>query len=216
MRFKWFASVVPMFFVCIAVHAQTPDTTLPSYESLLAEVRAGNTDIDFGALRMAFTRTDAYDPYGSVAVKLRKKSMYQDMENEAYADARAGADTVLAQQFVDIDAHLIAMVAARKLDDSVGYAFHRAVALGLLSSIEASGRGLDPDSPFVIISVNEEYALMRMRGLEFTEQSLVQCASGFCDKMTANDEEGNVGTLYFDISIPMGTLGKASTNRQGR
>jgi hypothetical protein len=34
--------------------------------------------------------------------------------------------------------------------------------------------------------------------------------------MTASDEEGNVVTLYFDISIPMGTLGKASAKGHDR
>jgi hypothetical protein len=64
--------------------------------------------------------------------------------------------------------------------------------------------GKTPETAFKVISVDEEYALLREIGAKVKEQSLV----GPCDKMQVerNDKEY---TFYFDVRIPLRALRKS-------
>jgi len=174
------------------------------YDALLTRLRAGDTDVDYGAFRLAYTRTAAYAPYG-VDDTNRHQRMAEAAGAGDFATARELADTLLEENYTDIDAHVYAGYASQRLDDAARADFHAAVIRGLVGSIMASGSGDAPDSPYVVISVDEEYALMRVLGLQSQEQGLTRCAGGHqCDRVQAVGRDGGEPrALYFDVAIPM-------------
>jgi hypothetical protein len=100
-------------------------------------------------------------------------------------------------------------MAAAGLADSARGRFHRAMALGLLGAIGATGEGTE-QSPWVVLSVDEEYAVLQSQGLERQMQRTSTCGAQVrCDVLTVVGRDGAPATLYFDISLPMGWLARA-------
>ena len=172
-----------------------------AYDALVTRLRAGDTLVDYTAARMAYVKTPQYQPY---PVRWEgSQAMFDALERRKYAELRRLADSILATNYVDPDAHLGAMAAAFSLGDSARGHFHGAVFRGLIRSIGArSGRTLD--SAIIVITLQEEYALLRASGLERTTVATLQCGRSLCDQMEVVDRKSRSakGTLYFDISIP--------------
>ena len=161
--------------------------------------------VDFAALRSTYAASGDYDPYGSDA-ELRK-AMFDALGRDDFAGARRLADSALAQNYLDLFAHVGANAAASGLGDSSRADFHVAVIRGLFEAIAATGDGTEA-KPWVVLSVDEEYALLQAQGLERTQQSLSTCAGGRpCDILTVTERRGGATrTLYFDITLPHGWL----------
>ena len=64
-----------------------------------------------------------------------------------------------------------------------GVNWERDVGVGLLASIE-TGDGHSPAGAYTVIDVDEEYALMRARGLHVKSQALVQQSGHAYDMLT--------------------------------
>ena len=177
-----------------------PAAESTAYDALVSRLRAGDTLADYTALRMAYTKTPQYKPY---PVRWEgNQAMFDALERRKYAELGRLSDSILSTNYVDPDAHLGAMAAAFILGDSARGYFHGAVFRGLIRSIGArSGRTLD--SAIIVIALQEEYALLRFRGLERTTVATLQCGRSLCDQMEVIDRQSRTkSTLYFDISIP--------------
>jgi hypothetical protein len=173
---------------------------LTAYDALVSRLRSGDTLVDYTAARMAYTKTPQYQPY---PVRWEgNRAMFEALERRKYAEVRRLSDSILTTNYVDADAHLGAMAAAFSLGDSARGQFHGAVYRGLIHSIGArSGRTLD--SAIVVIALQEEYALLRSRGLERTTVVMLQCRRSLCDQMEVIHRTSRTkSTLYFDIAIP--------------
>lgn len=173
---------------------------LTAYDHLVSRMRSGDTLVDYTAARMAYTKTPKYQPY---PVRWEgNQAMFAALERRKYAEVRRLADSILITNYVDADAHLGAMAAAFSLGDSARGQFHGAVYRGLIRSIGArSGRSLD--SAVIVIALQEEYALLRARGLERTTVAMFQCGRSLCEQMEVIERRSRTKSiLYFDISIP--------------
>jgi hypothetical protein len=95
---------------------------------------------------------------------------------------------------VDIDAHMLISIADAQTGQHVDAGAHATWFRGLVDSIVASGNGTSSDSPFVVISVQEEYALLRALHLQPKRQSLL---NGGIDAIAVSDAEGREATMYF-------------------
>ena len=54
-------------FLCSAVYGQTKlaaGSDEPSYKDLVSKAKAGDTSVDFKAMRIAYSNTKVYSPYG--------------------------------------------------------------------------------------------------------------------------------------------------------
>ena len=171
------------------------------YDSLEARLIAGDTTIDFRALRLAYVATPDYDPYGMATGDTREQMMTAFFrQNDAQA-ARDAADSLLRTIYVDIDAHMILALTSASLGDTARSRFHASVARGLAASIEQPGSGTRADMPYEVISVVEEDALFRMRGLQRGTQALTTCRGQPCDRIEVRrPSTGETQVLYFDIS----------------
>lgn len=171
------------------------------YAALLAKVKAGDTGIDFARLRLSWMdskeREEAKDTGDA------EKQMFESLNGKDFAKALKDADTVIASEYVNLDAHFVAYIAHRELQETEKAKFHRAVFNGLAKSILDSGDGKTPEKAMVVIAVHEEYVVMRILGVSATKQSVTHTNGHSYDVMEVQDNKsGATGTLYFNVDIP--------------
>ncbi|HEY3886946.1 MAG TPA: DUF4919 domain-containing protein [Caulobacteraceae bacterium] len=167
------------------------------YQALLATAKAGGPAIDWGALRMAYADSAEFDLTGGGADPARKAMFAAINAGDAKA-ALAQAQLILAQDYVDIDAHVVADLANEKLGDAAGAKREHDIVVGLLRSIR-TGDGSSPAQAFTPISVGEEYAVMRAFDLKVTAQELILAAGHSYDKLDVTDSDGKTQSFYFQI-----------------
>lgn len=97
---------------------------------------------------------------------------------------------------VDIDAHFFRTVALFETGRPADGAAHKAWHQGLVDSVVRSGDGRSYASPYVVISIPEEYAVLRSLRLKRQSQSLLD---GGIDAIEVTDESGISSTVYFRL-----------------
>lgn len=173
----------------------TPTDPEARYQALLAAAKASAPYADWAGLRLAFADRPGFRLTGQAA---EKGAMFKAVEAADCDTALSEAKAVIAAAFVDADAHLITAYCEEKAGDGADAAKERDIGLGLLRSIQ-TGDGRSTTSPFTVIDVDEEYALMRALGLKVTGQALVQQGGHSFDAITASDDKGASATYYFLI-----------------
>ena len=182
--------------------------TKSTYEVLLERVKKNDPTVDFKELRLAYTDTPAYSPYGGDS--MARKSMFEALKQKDYDKTLANATTMLSANYLDIMGHFGSFVAERELGHADLSVYHRWVFEGLLNSIKNSGDGKTPETAFVVISTEEEYALFNYLGLRPQDQSLIKEKGHNYDRLTALDPQSNQTVVYFfDIDKPFNWLGKS-------
>ena len=175
------------------------------YAELVARMKSGETQVDYRALREAYAASPGYDPY---AMKVQAMiGMMVDAANAGDCDKALDlAKRITDIDFVQIDAHTVADFCYHQRKDAKRAAFHHAVALGLLRSIAASGDGKSPASAFVVVSMDEEYAMIHTLGLHVDQQALVNANGRSYDRLAVTTLDGRHLSIYFDVSRPFGSL----------
>jgi hypothetical protein len=167
------------------------------YDELIARVKRSDASVDFGHLRTLATELDSYT---AVSGGASRGAMNAALQAGDFKSALQLAQKDLDGNYLDIDAHIVAMVAADKLGDAERTAHHRYVAKGILDSIFKSGDGKTPETAFKVIAVNEEYAVVRVLGFQPSEQALHHAGGHDYDVLTVIDPETKSSvTLYFNI-----------------
>ncbi|HVM79849.1 MAG TPA: DUF4919 domain-containing protein [Stellaceae bacterium] len=201
-------AIVPIlagvFLALITAPALAADDSEPKYEALVQRLKAGDLDVDFEALRMAYTRSDYYLATDDADLAELRGAMFQALSVGDLATAGERAQRILDLVYVDIDAHLVMGIVDRRTNDDAKAEFHRAIAMGLLESIRDSGDGKSTDTAFVVISSDEEFALLRSQGLQPKGRSMIRGDGKAFDVIDAADDAGHKGRLYFNVSIPLG------------
>ena len=173
-----------------------PAAAQPTYESLLEKARKGDPGLDFTALRMAsaarLAKASAADP------ELRKK-MFEALRKDQLAAVIDIGNQVLAQNYLDIDAHMFVASAYEKNHEPEKAAPHRTMGNGLMKSILASGDGRSFKTAFVVISVEEEYSVLKHYRLRSDKQDLVTADGHSYDVLTAQTDKHEEATVYFNI-----------------
>jgi hypothetical protein len=173
------------------------------FQALLERVKKSDASVDFAKMRQLQTRLDDYSPYG-------------DSEDHPFTLLKAGnvegaqalADRMLAQNYLDLEAHFAAAEIAEKRKDEKAAAHHRYVIQGVLDSILKSGDGKSTQTAYVVVNISEEYALMGHLGLRVAGQSLINDDNGHSyDLLQGVDAEGKPAReVYFNIDALMGAL----------
>jgi hypothetical protein len=183
--------------------ASAPDSA--TYRALLSRLIAKDTTVDFTALRMAYAASPQYAPYGSPADDHRD-SLNAALRRQDYQRAIDEADSALGVDYLDVRTHVLRAYAAERRGDSLTARWDRVIATRLVNSVTGSGAGTR-DSPYVVISVAEEYAVLGMNNYERGMQALSDCNGRPCDVLEATDRQTHEKhTLYFDISLPKAHL----------
>jgi hypothetical protein len=180
---------------CLAAHAATPDDPEARYQALLAAAKASAPNADWSALRVAFAERPDFRAFAQTDAK---RQMFAAAEKSNCAVALPEAKAVIAESYIDIDAHLVAAFCEDVAGDHTGAQLDRDIGAGLVASIK-TGDGLSPAAAFTPIDVDEEYAVMRAIGAKITQQDLVQAGGHSYDALTAVDAKGQPATYYFLI-----------------
>ena len=188
---------------------QTPQKSpRPSYAALLERAKKSDATLDFKELRMAYTETSDYNPYGSDRDSRQK--MFAAVKAREFNQALEFAEKLLAKNFVDMNGQFGAYLSNRELGHADKATFHKFMFDGLVKSITASGDGKTAETAFVVISTDEEYVLFNFLGLRPTGQSLVNQNGHSFDRMTAlNPETNETVTYFFNIDKPFNWLGQS-------
>lgn len=199
-------SIALIFLLMIPVAAQEQAQKV-SYQQLLERVKKSDQTVDFTALRMAYTETPDYSPYGD---REEHKAMYEAFKAKDYAKTIKLAEKSLEKNYVDADTHFISYLAYKELKDEKKTAFHDFMVKGLLKSIIGGLDGKTTATAFKVIAVDEEYVLLRFMGMRVTGQGLVQEKEHAYDAMTVVDPETNqTMTFYFNIDKPFFWMSKS-------
>jgi len=196
MRF-WMVSLLA-FFLVAGIQAAQPAP--PKYSTLLAQLQAGNTSIDYTAFRMAC----AADEHCSEGADPDKRhTMFRSLQQNDPATVLNAANAVLQGCYADIDGHILAAAAYGRMGQPEKQQFHRAIARGLVNSILGSGDGKSAATGYVVISIHEEYSILRVLGLRPTKQGYGQAQGHWFDNFEAVSLRTGkpVPTLYFQIDI---------------
>jgi hypothetical protein len=191
------------FSAAVAQEAQS------KYDVLLAKVKAGDQAADFQELRLAYTETPQYNPYGGVKLDYGKQMVdaYKAGQNDKALEYAAA---ILKDNYVDIDAHMISAMVYKRTGNAEREKYHRFITGGLIKSIMKSGDGIKPETAFWVISVNEEYVLLQALGLKFESQSRINLNGHDYDKVKVTDPEtGKKLEIYFCIDKPYQWLSKS-------
>ncbi len=179
-----------------------------SYAALLARVKQSDSTVDFKELRLAYTETPQYSPYGGD--RDTRQKMFAALKTREFDRAVESAEKILANNFVEINAQFVADVANRELGHADKATFHKFMFDGLIKSITGSGDGHSPETAFVVISTDEEYVLFNFLGLRPAEQSLITHNGHSFDRMTAINPKTNETVVYFfNIDKPFNWLGES-------
>lgn len=165
------------------------------YQALLAAAKAVAPNADWASLRLAFAARTSFSVFGQSEAKRR---MFQAAQTGDCKTALPEARAAIEEAYVDADAHMVAAFCEDATGDLVAAKLDRDIGAGLVRSIE-TGDGYSPATAFTPITVDEEYALMRARGLKVASQALVQSGGHSYDALTADDEQGHRAVYYFLI-----------------
>src|SRR6266550_1698582 len=166
-----------------------------SYDVLLEKVKKQDAAVNFLELRLAYTETKQYNPYGGD--RETRKAMFAALNGKQYDQALLSSEKILAANYLDINAHFGSYVANRELGHAEKADYHKNVFQKLLQSISDSGDGKTVETAFIVISTDEEYALFNFMGLRPTAQELIEDKAHHYDKMTVTDPKNHQNVIYY-------------------
>jgi hypothetical protein len=209
MKLKIFLTVFCTLFLTFAGLAQEPvkppvqtetKFTAKDYQDLAAKLKAGDTNVDYKSLRMAFAETEEYSYSGPD--KAEREKYFKPFNDKKYKEALKQAEKFLEKNYVDANAHYVVYNSAKELKDDKKAEFHKTVLLGLLNSIKSGNDGLSEKTPFYVITIDEEYTLLNFLGYQRGGQALRHSEGHTFDVLTAtNSKTGEKVTLFFNIDV---------------
>jgi hypothetical protein len=175
-----------------AAPAQDPEAR---YQALLTEAKANAPNVDWAELRLAYASRPGFQVISQSAARTQ---MLQAANASNCKDALPSARAVMAEDYVDADAHMVAAFCEDAAGDAAASKLDRDIGVGLIRSIE-TGDGLSAATAFTPITVDEEYALMRALGQTVQSQDLVRQGGHAYDVLSTLDEKGQRGAYWFVI-----------------
>jgi hypothetical protein len=169
------------------------------YTALVAKLRESPQLADAKRLREVYVRTSRYQPYG--ADGFPQDQIFAAADSQRWAECRAEAEKVLDRNYMDLNAHLGAMVCNREDGRKTEAAHHETMLRQLLDAIRSTGDGKSPATAFETYYTPELYAFLGLNGLETVSQALSDENGQWFDVMAVKDREtGKEFSLYFNIT----------------
>lgn len=172
-----------------------------SYEIIALKLKAGDTKIDFRALRVAYA--DSKEALAAGSSHLTRRAMNTALLNRQFDETiRIGLD-ILKNVYISPDTHAALSRAYSEIGDRQKAEFHKTVYLGLVNSIIASGDGKSPETAYNVVTTEEEYAVMRALGLSVWSQEIVWHGGRWYETLSATNTKTNQTVkIWFNIDIP--------------
>jgi hypothetical protein len=175
--------------------------TARDYEDLLDKLKKGDTDVDYARLRLAYTETKDYAPYGGGELR---NQMMTALGEKNYKEALKRAEEMLKTNYVDLYAHFTATAAYQNLGKEKESKFHKAVFDGLMNAITQND-GLTAKTAMISIGISEQYFVMGYMGFEKQSKGLTREDGSIFDVHTSyNSETKETRKFYFNIDKVFG------------
>jgi hypothetical protein len=178
-----------------AVRADVAQDPERRYQTLLTAAKANAPKADWAELRMAYAARPGFQVLSQSAAR---RQMLDAANASNCKEALPSARAVIAEDYVDPDAHLVAAFCEEAAGDGAASKLDRDIGVGLIRSIE-TGDGLSAATAFTPINVDEEYALMRALGQKVESQDLVRQGGHAFDVLSTQDQKGQRGSYWFAI-----------------
>ena len=167
--------------------------------------------MDYTAFRFAYAASESFTP---IPFDDDGEALDDAMARGDWSAAAAVLDRLLPRGYARAHLHLYAIIVYRALADPRA-AHHEAVYDGLIESILQSGQGT-PDAPWVVISVEEEYAVLGALRLLSGEQDLLPVGDRQLDCISTvprDDPSATPVDLHFDVTLAYEALGRVVRKR---
>ncbi len=172
------------------------------YGDLLARVKEGELSVDFQRLR--FSYMESPERRAAKDVSQERAEMGRAIADRNFGRALELSEVVLKAAFIDIDGHLTACVANEELQQKWWSDYHKNVFGRLLDSILNWGDGQTAATAYKVISIQEEYAVLRVLGVTPVRQSLQRADGHSYDVFSVKDDRsGEDMQVFFNVDIPM-------------
>lgn len=219
-KFMPVIACIVFILVVIPNHALSQDTKSKydiMLQSLLERVKSKDPSLGdekvaskaFKELRFAYTETPQYNPYGGIKVKIGG-DMLTAVYNKEYKKALEFAEKILKEDYVDIDAHIVASTAYRESGNQKKADYHQAIFSMLFLSMSEDGHGDELETAIEVISVDEEYSFLNLSGLKVKSQALLQINGHNYDRLTVVDPvSSKTIKMYFCTDKPFNWFQKS-------
>jgi hypothetical protein len=182
----------------------TAPAAAPTYEELVAQVKSGNTGIDFTRLRLARTDVANFNPDVGVPDSMREE-LTQAMAANDLDKVMAVANRMLEGHYTDVLAHIALATIYERRGERARMVFEQSVAQGLVRSIGISGAGT-LESPYRAINVDEPYNFIYATGHRIVSQDRLLRSDAEIDVFEVVDQRGQRKTLHFDMKLADGAV----------
>ena len=164
-------------------------------------MKKGDTTIDFVKLRLAYTETKDYSPYGGME---ERNAMYQALGQKDFKNALKLAEEMLKTNYVDVIGQFVAFSANAELGNTKEAEFHKKVFLGLMDAI-AVNDGKTAKTAMISIGISEQYFVMNYFGFPRGNKSLLRENGSIFDvHQVTNPETKENRYFYFNIDKVFG------------
>jgi hypothetical protein len=165
-----------------ALTAPAPAGGQTDYAALVAQVKSGEKDVDYGLLREAYVKSPDYDPY-SVKILPLVHEMGTAASRSDFEATLALAKRIIAASFIVIDAHLYAAVCYDQLGQPEEAKREREIGHGLVKAILSTGDGKSPETAFTVVTVAEEYSMLLIMKARRVRQALIRQGGHSYDRL---------------------------------
>lgn len=186
----------------VVVLAQTPgEKGEDKFKTLASKLKSGDTNIDFKALRMSTVDSNEKDAGARSDTESYKKAVVA-MRDKKYKLAISEAERSLTEGYLDPSTHVLLAVAHQESGNKAKHEFHKAVYLGLINSILDGADGKSAKTAYIVIDVNEEYAVLDALALSRGNQGLRAVDGHKYDVLTVTDPKTKqTQEVWFNIDI---------------
>jgi hypothetical protein len=170
-----------------------------AYLALVKKVKNTEEGIDFTKMRMLYTKTRWYKPFGPLQNKARAAA--QLAANGRFLDATTLVDEVLQTDYLNPVAHFAAAISYRQMRMGALATYHAAVLNAVIRSVRKSGDGKTQKTAFVVINVAEASMVLRAMNLTVVDSSRLKVGKKVYSKIEATDPDDKKVTVYLDTTI---------------
>ncbi len=175
--------------------------TAKDFQDILAKLKAGETNVDYAKLRLAYTETKDYSPYGGTEAR---NKMYDAFGKKDDKESLKEAARIQETNYVDLASHFVSWKSNEALGNKDKADFHEAVYNGLMKAAMEND-GLSEKTAIISIGISEQYFIMGAFGFERQSKSLVRNDGSIFDVHTAlNSKTNETRKFYFNIDKVFG------------
>ena len=199
--------IVAILAIVSPPQSETKDSSEEAFSKIWEATKKAPQKADYQAIRASYIKTSSYQPYSVLSKET--EAVNKAMRAKDYPNAIAAINRVLEKKPLEIESHLMAAFLHSKAGDKTLEEMHKEIAIGLTHAILDGHDGTSFDNAIPVISVDEEYVVLKSLSLKSEGHALRVNKDQKFDVHKIN-EPGSKQTreIYFDVTQPMDELAK--------